>query len=234
MTARGQIQALRWFLSGEHIQFPKEKPVGNAPEPDKEFEQLVLKMPWLEHLNTSDSFIQHAASAADRMHSFTATQADQMEVSEDDVFAGLEAVEKARIVEAAVVVERGPCDFYVKENYGESNLKKGKAFHDAVQGVCKTKDGDKWARNHGLQVTFKMTFSEHDEEPARIVARAWAHRMQYFFDYERTHGGDGFVFNAAIQGAYIEPDELGRLYTARTTKPSTQTRIDQIRRLPKR
>ena len=85
-----------------------------------------------------------------------------------------------------------------------------------------------------MQLTFKGTFSEHDEEPARITVRAWAHRMQYFFDYQSAHGGDDFVFNAAIQGTYIEPDELGRLYTAATTKASSRTRIDQIRRLPKR
>ena len=141
----------------------------------------MLEMPWLQHLDATESFAKAATAAASRTAAMTAAN-DALEVDIDDdlVFAGLAAVEKGRCAEAAVAVDRGHSDFRVKENYGESNVRKGKALHDAVQCYCYTKEGEEWARDLPTQVTFKMTFTEHTEPACRIVARAWVHRMQYF------------------------------------------------------
>ena len=232
VVARGAPIPLRVYMAGKatpahcHPEKPKEAVL------DKEFEEIVLDMPWLKHLDASDSFIQNAAAAAsDSQGSGWAAELPLLEVDEEEVFAALAAVDKARIAEAGIAMERGSHDFHCKENCGESNLRKGKAFHDACQGHCATNEADKWARQRNLHVTFKGTFSEHNEQPARILVRAWVHRMQYFYDYERAHGGEDFEFNAGIVRTYCEPDELTRL-AATSDKTSTLKRIEQIRRLP--
>ena len=208
---------------------PKEK---KEKVLDKELEHLVLEMPWLQHLDATESFAKAATAAASRTAAMTAAN-DALEVDIDDdlVFAGLAAVEKGRCAEAAVAVDRGHSDFRVKENYGESNVRKGKALHDAVQCYCYTKEGEEWARDLPTQVTFKMTFTEHTEPACRIVARAWVHRMQYFFDYQRSDGSEGFKFTKAMVDTYSEPDELTRL-AATCTKGSTLKRIALVRKVP--
>ena len=57
--------------------------------------------------------------------------------------------------------------------------------------------------------------------------------MQYFYDYEMAHGGEGFSFTLAIVASYQEPDELTALANDTTTKGQTLKRIAQIRCIPK-
>ena len=82
------------------------------------------------------------------------------------------------------------------------------------------------------QVTFKMAFSEHTEPSSRIVARAWVHRMQYFFDYQRSDGSPAFKFTQDVVDSYTEPLELARLAAAADTKGSTLKRIAILRKIP--
>jgi len=113
----------------------------------------------------------------------------------------------------------------------ESNAKKSRTFHDAVQFYCATKEGEEWARALPTQVTFKMTFSEHTEPACRIVARAWVHRMQFFCDLQRSDSSGDFKFTKAMVDTYTEPDELTHL-AATCTKGSTLKRIALVRKVP--
>jgi len=235
VTTDDSPMPLRAFLSGQAT--PKEQ----MPAPikdlvvDKEFESLVLQMPWLDHLTLTDSFVSNVkkAAAASAGSGASTKHLEEFECDEDEILTALAKVDKARAAEGCIAVARGHTDFKCIENYGKSNVKKGKAFHDAVQGVCHTKDADRWSRGHGLQVTFKASFSEHTEEPCRILVRSWVHRMQFFYDYELCYGESDkqLVFTGAMLGYYAEPDELTRLAEV-TTKASTVARIALIRRIP--
>ena len=233
IVARGTALPLRGFLHGEAT--PRECLPSADKEPvyDKELESLVLEMPWLEHLTVADSFVVSAKKAADKASASDSLAAvvQEFEIDEEEVFAALDTVERARATEAGIDAERGNADFQCKENYGESNLRKGKEFHDAVQGQCSNKGSDEWARMRGLQVTFKATFGEHTEDASRVMVRAWVHRMQFFYSYEQAHGGEGFEFTQDITNSYLEPDEFTRL-ARECTKATTKTRIAKIRKLP--
>ena len=233
VTARGPPQPLRAFLAGEHIteshSLPKEK---KDPKVDQEFETLVLQYPWLEHLSTVESFVaraQTASSSKDRTPKSDLNK--EHEIDEDEIFAALARVELARVAEADIAAARGTVDFVCIENRGESNVLKGKAFHDAVQGKCAHKEADTWARGHRLQVTYKATFTEHKEVPSRILVRSWVHRMQHFYDYELKHGCDGFKFTQAMVDLYVEPDELTNLASS-CTHAHTLQRIAVLRKIP--
>ena len=236
VTAHGPPLPLRGFLCGT---VTPEYCVPKPPKEvilDKEFEGLVLQMPWLQHLDSSDSFITNAEKAAGKSSSASSSAPlVAIEVDEDEIFAGLASVEKARMAESAVATEAGHVDFVCHEKYGESNLLKGKPFHDAVQGHCGTKEATSWARDRGLQITFKATFTAHDPDPSRVLVRAWCHRMQYFFDHEKANGGyPGFAFSDDVVKTYREPDELSRVETTCTKPANTLPRIAAIRRLPLR
>ena len=88
----------------------------DGPVLDKDYEQLVLKMPWLQHLDTSNSFVQNATAAAAASKGSTprAGEAPDFEVDDEEVFNGLIAVEKGRLAEAAVASERSNIDFVSK------------------------------------------------------------------------------------------------------------------------
>ena len=104
-------------------------------------------------------------------------------------------------------------------------------WSDAVQAQCSAA-GRRWAKDHhGMQITFKATFSKHGEEPARVLCRSWCHRMQYFYNLEQEAGGPGFVFTPAMVAGYMEPDELTALVRD-GSNPHWFERINVIRTIP--
>ena len=196
ITAQEEPVPVRLFMAGQPTRSeakPRTMTVEEAH--DQVYEDLVTAMPWLDHLDKSHGF--KSGSSKDQKAHVSKAPSDLLpaiELSEDQLMDALADVEKARAVEATIAVERGFRDFRSQEQHGESNVKKGAAYHDALQGICCNADSDAWTRGRRMHVTFKATFTEHTEEASRVLVRAWVHRMQWFFDYEMSHGGPGFVF----------------------------------------
>ena len=102
------------------------------------------------------------------------------EIDEDEIWAGLAALERARIAEGDTAAASGAGrDFVPKVRGGTSEiLKSGIAVH-ASQGQCTNQAATDWARLYG-QTTFKATFSEHGPAESAVIVRSWCHRMQLF------------------------------------------------------
>ena len=103
------------------------------------------------------------------------------EVDEEGLLTSLAKVDKARASEAYLAKVHGHVEFFCKYCCGDSTYEAAGIYHDAAQGHYISKAAVAWIRSNNLQVTFKCTFTEHGEVPSRVIARAWADRMQHVF-----------------------------------------------------
>ena len=208
---------------------PKDK-----QEKDELYERMVIDMPWLQHLDMLEGF-EKSVRAAEKTAAASSKKVpdDVFEVDEEVLLSALTKLEKAKAAEADHAKTHGHVDFYCKECYGDSTLvaTRGSIYHDAVQGHCIGQAADSWARTHNLQVTFKCTFTEHEEVPSRVITRAWVDRMQFFFNMAMSSDVEPFVYTEEQKDSYLEPDELTRLVPT-LTKGSTLKRVAILRRIP--
>ena len=159
------------------------------------------------------------------------------EIDEDEIWAGLAALERARIAEGDTAASSGAGrDFVPKVRGGTSEiLKSGIAVH-ASQGQCTNQAATDWARQYG-QTTFKATFSEHGPAESAVLVRSWCHRMQLFFDmWLRAPAGAGFVYTDELVGSYAEPTELAALTgsVGHAKYRKWMSRIEVVRTIPRR
>ena len=86
----------------------------------------------------------------------------------------------------------------------------------------------------GLPKKATFDFSAYPEGIAPVLARAWAHRMQHFYDcacFDVAEGGPEGGSAAAAVAAYVEPPEFLRVAGELRAHRQTQKRIEQIRGL---
>ena len=160
---------LDYIVQGESLDFGGVEEVvaaqAKSEKADSTFEQLVATMPWLDHLDFKEGLTAGEAGGA------TAAAGDA-ELDEDAIWAGLAALEKARIAvrdESALTCGK---DFVCRVRGGVSEiLKSGEAVH-AVQGQCTNKEAAAWARSHA-QTTFKATFLSIGQAQAQAMVRSW-------------------------------------------------------------
>ena len=234
-TSQLEPELVKWLLTGKtsHKASASDEAKQQPQPQDKEYEKIVLAMPWLQHLDQQQGFWAEVRKEDEKEKRLErAKEAVVHEYDEEELLAGLTAVDRARSAERELAVASGATDFMASENAGESTLLKKGIYHDAVQGKCISKIGRDFADRRGLQSTFKCTFRTHDEEPSRIMARAWAHRMQWFLNYELAHSAEGVVeFTDDIVSQYVEPHEF-TLLDAAATKKCWAPKIAFIRRIP--
>ena len=231
VTSSEEPVPIMHFMSGKPTPkaAPKEKTAASIEEAkDKVFEDIVLSMPWLQHLDDSQGFVGVVQKTMKKTAA-ASVPLPVVELDDEELMDALADVEKCKGEEVAIALERGTSDFKTHECHGESNVLKGAAYHDAVQGICETKEADAWSRKRKMQITFKMTFLMHTERVSRIVVRAWVHRMQFFFDYEMSNAGPGFSFTPEVLSKYEEPDELRNLLAEGKMKGETLKRIAVLR-----
>ena len=152
------------------------------------------------------------------------------EIDEEAVLSAISLLEAERATEVEIGEAMGFTDFKTRHLGSDWTLEDSGVYYDACQGNC-SKAGAKWAKDRGLQVTFKAHFTAHQAEPSKVLVRSWCHRMQHFFNLEQAHVGGDFAFTKEMLDSYIEPAELTAL--ARDTKKAdTLTRIRIIRSIP--
>ena len=207
---------------------------GRTQQPASTSRSSFLDMPWLEHLDTTFGFSdlpgkEDAGAASSRAADVTKL----LEISEDDLLAGLSDLEKARCAAVAEHSARGGGgDFAPKIRGGASQiLKSGEVAH-AAQGQTTNAVAKKWAQDNRLQVTFKATFGTHGVDAANTIVRGWCHRMQFFYDMHMANADDAsFAFTAREVGLYAEPSDLTAL-ASELTNIEWQGRIAAIRLIP--
>ena len=228
-------QSLPWLMAGNQADLPEFKKTGEPKvKKAKRTDDPVLDMPWLEHLNTKSGFEMtfDALKAAHKKASRSGSSADDDELDEDMMLAELADLDKARSAAAEEQAASGIADFVSKVRGGESQiLASGEAVH-AMQGQS-LKWGYAWAKRRNLHVTFKATFSQHEEAVSKILCRSWCHRMQYFYNVEVAAAeGPDLVYRPELVAAYVEPTELTALALDPATKPVSADAVAKIRKIP--
>ena len=128
---------------------------------DPDFEKIVTgSLPWLEHLDFKQGLTGRASTE-------TAETAEGPSVAdEDEIWEGLQRLERARIAEAARFAAEPDRDFVAKVRGGESEVyKSGEVVH-AMQGQCTGRVATAWARGHA-SASFKATFQSMGHQRLR-------------------------------------------------------------------
>ena len=170
---------IEFVLSGEGVAAgnAEDVQVESAPtgKKDHAFEKLVTTvLPWLAHLDDKQGLTAGLSAEAE---SGDAAEVE-VEIDEDKIWQGLQDLERARVAEATYESDLPSQDFVSAVRGGKSMADPDAILH-AMQGQCRGRAADAWARRHGA-TTFKATFSEHGTSEAKIMTRAWCHRMQFF------------------------------------------------------
>ena len=210
----------------------KKPEEGETERADLEYEKLLVAMPWLQHLDDKEAFTTGDEGGADGSGSGgQAGVTGGQEIDDDELLAGLSALERVRADAAQDEDVAGGGDFKPKVRGGKSQIAKtGEGAH-AMQGQCTNATATHWARTFA-QVTWKATFSEHDPGPSRVLVRSWCHRMQFFFNMcAAAPEGLDILYTPAMIASYVEPTELTALDTADATR-ALLGRIASIRSIP--
>ena len=104
---------------------------------------------------------------------------------------------------------------------------------DAVAGQCRTADAKQFHERRFGRIRFsRFNYSVYGPDIPGILARAWAHRMQFFFNSELGHPDcQALVCTPEFVATYKEASEMTRLAEAQAGKPAVMARIEQIRRI---
>ena len=231
ISSQFDLEPLHPFLIGKQYRAPARPKAGKV-EKDELFEEMLVEMPWLQHLDMLQGFERSVQAAEEKAAASAVKVPDAVfEIDEEVLLTALTKVDAARASEADLAKVHGHVDFFCKECCGDSTLEATGIYHDAVQGHGISIAADAWARTNNLQVTFKCTFTEHGEVPSRVIVRAWVGRMQHFFNLAMSSDVEPFVFTKEMVDSYLEPDELSRLVPT-LTKGNTLKRVHILRKIP--
>ena len=207
-----------------------ERPKKSADETNYH-EQLIHEFPWLAHLDITEAFGPQGETAAKKLRASASSERDDEPPSDELVWEAIADMEKAR---AAHVVDEPHEDmeFSCKVRGGTRHFARTGKANDALQASNNSDRGNTFCEGFHMSRTFKATFSEHGEDASRVLCRAWAHRMQHFFELaQRAPDPATFEFTAGEVAEYCEPTELTRL--AETCARSTRERVNLIREIPR-
>ena len=123
-------------------------------------------------------------------------------------------------------------DFKTKPLIGKWTLKHKGIAQDAVAGVASGFLATSFCRNRGEQLMMRFDLSAHGGAAnCGILARAFCHRMQHFFNAELSDPRiAGKPFPDAVIDAYKEPSEFIK-FAATPLLEQTAKRIKAIRGL---
>ena len=158
---------------------------------DAHLEEAISEFPWLAWLDEKEGYTA-AGGATPGEGSGGAKRGSEFEVDkteEETLLRGVCDLEKAK---DAVGDAIRPDDAV----FAPKVRTPGAGLADAIQGQTRA-EGLSWCAGRGLQQTFKVTTSVHGLEAAQICVRAWAHRMQFFYEMElESDEGDALAYSA--------------------------------------
>ena len=152
VTSDMELMLLEYVLSGEDNDMgPVEEAAaqdGPTGKKDPVFEKLVTTvLPWLQHLDAKQGF-SGCGSSGDGADG----AGDAAELDEDDTWAGLADLERARVAEAAHSAMLPDSDFVARPRGGRSQILASwegiHAMHGAVQWArCRAMGEGTWTDN---------------------------------------------------------------------------------------
>eukprot|EP00974_Lingulodinium_polyedra_P035846 3440398-Lingulodinium_polyedra.AAC.1 len=62
-----------------------------------------------------------------------------------------------------------------------------------------------WCKRYGLNTSARFVVTLYGDQLATIMARAWCHKMQHYFDIATAAQDPGYVYVLAYHDSYLEP-----------------------------
>ena len=222
-------------LRAEDAQSRTERPV--APKPSKSHaHDLVQEHPWLAGFLEGGAGSASAPSSAPLSSNVigqasgsgappAAASAELDDDAVDEVYAELEA-KRMEWQDDGVLTQ----NWFKVTLLGGAWLRqqKGRSF-DAFKGAASGGAVAEWCGKRGLQKSMRFEVTLYGEKGAAIMARAFYHRMSYFYGLCCELGELDHEFAAAEKASYVEPTELTEF--ASTLSGQAWQRVLQLRSL---
>jgi len=110
-----------------------------------------------------------------------------------------------------------------------SNKKKegGKAI-DSWRAEPVDSDGVKFSKKYGFKLSFSCMLDAYDWESCRLLTRAWAHKVNYFFRLSEASGDAMYRFSQAEIDAYDISTEFNTFVASLAPNAKAWGRVRQI------
>ena len=205
---------------------PRKDNRGRTKAERDHHEELVRNFPWLQHLDMDYGYTADepadSDAARERAAGILGTIA-VVDLPEEEAMAmAYAALEKAR---AAL----GDAEGSNTDDFGTRVL----SWNDATAGYCKNALAKDFCKARGEQQGMRFNFGAHGDRACGIMARYWAHKMQYYFNLDLVSGGavGGLVYTAEHHDAYDPPREARELADEAELKADTRKRMVQLERM---
>ena len=190
---------------------------------------LVELFPWLIHLDDKEGFAEKVSKR--KVKDEDEKQPAREEYDADAEEFVMKAVDEAKAWLSGGEPLRGIIDFKAKPLCGKwlyENTGKGS---DAILAEPSGELASKFSQRRIGQKSARWTYNTHEGHNCAIMARAWCHRMQHFFNAEIANPElVGSPFPVAIIASYEEPSEFVKFANSKLKK-ATVPRVAEIRRL---
>jgi hypothetical protein len=221
-------------LKGYVNRFPPETG-RQGPAPEKrprlattEADALLKAHPWLkETVGTGKKSV--ASLDVERFSESSSSSEEDAGQDEDGAVVRLFRRLEAVLPEIELAKTMGDGDFHVVVLGGMATLVRDGASYQGTFGSARAGE---WCRTRGLRLSASFLMDLYTPAGAATLARAWCHKMQWFFNLTETVGlGDENVFTKEQFDAYSEPTELGALLADPAAPKGVGRRADQVRKL---
>jgi hypothetical protein len=183
-------------------------------------ESLVRQYPWLQdYWDTSQATTPQDSSD---------DVGDHVEIDDACVEHAFEELERRRAEWAEAPEERFE-DFGVRLLGGEWTARERGVACDAFQAYARGALATAFCAGRGLAKTARFEIALYGEANAAVLARGWAHKMQWHYTRYVASGGEHYVFPAAELAMYREPTEFVRVATALHDTAQARRRVAAIR-----
>ena len=202
-----------------------------AKKADKGHDELVEKFPWLAALDHTVGFEEAtgSASASDRKSGKERGGREEIDVDLEE--AAMKALDAARDRLAELPDFALANNFKVRLLGGKWTMAHEARACSAAQGFASGRAAQMFSANRVGQKSMRFDVDICGQGGSQMLARAWCHRMQYFFD---AHHADPTIgdapFPAHIHAGYCETDEFANFARGRISE-QTRKRVADVRRM---
>ena len=221
-------------------QLPEQPREDRAPQDkrsktESHRDKLLVQFPWLTDLDAHEGFDQARRPSSSSVSASRTNVVAEPPPPDDKVLQeALAALEGERLDLAAADTAVGQGDFRTQALGGKWTLQHRGHVADAIQGAARGALAQDFCTRRSLPKSIRFELTAYSADACGVLARAWCHKMQYFFNIELQDGKhiDKAKFDPDLFTAYKEPTEFTALASqADATTGRLAKRIAQIRSL---
>ena len=238
----GGLYATAHSMSKRFVEFVAEDPEptrqlrseGNRSKSDAVLDKLLQDFPWLLDLYDTEAKAKakRKAKTDDPSEDSESESYEVPDVDEEQRERNLQAIDEARArLDAS---GRRYWDDFKIDILGGADLfeRTGRPF-DFICSSFRGLLAQDFCKRRGTGQTFRADHDVYGEHCCQVLCRAWCHRLQYYYELEKSApAGHALVFIAAHHAAYIEPTEFQDMVaTYATHHRELMKRVVHVRKL---